>query len=230
MPRAHKLRFPPIASFTLAFIAWGLLLTTDLRAEEDFRYWQGLSVAEFDGSKFDISTYAEVRFRDQASELFQYLISQRTAYDVHPNLTLGANYTYISSKLPDDRLVDGHRLELEINPHWRANERLTFELRNRLETLWLTNGADASFRSRHRFTANYGLHFWKPLTALYASDEVFIDYTHPDIFENRLVPLGLRFRLAKGVGWNTYFVWQSIRLTAASHQIYALGSQLNITF
>lgn len=165
--------------------------------DEDFKAGTTSPCVNLDTQYVDLSLLGQFHLRDDASEHSYSFISQRFAFDMQPWLTLGANYTLLKSLQPGttDDWRDHHRLELEITPKWKATADRTFEFRQRFEARWIEDRDAVNYRTRHRAPATLNLHGLGPLTAIFAGDELFYDYTLDCISENRVVPLGLTFTL-----------------------------------
>ena len=129
-------------------------------AEDDFQYWSQYSVKIVDGEKIDLITFADLRIQEDASKLGLYLLSQRLKMDFWKNLSLGLNYTYLSSRNTKPGAVKDdynwqHRLELEANPSWNIKDWLKLSVRNRYEFRWIENRGSYNDRFRHRWIAPY---------------------------------------------------------------------------
>jgi hypothetical protein len=199
--------------------------------EADYQYRAAANVSLFDVGRFNFTTYGEASWSSGETRPFAYLVSPRLSYRLTEWLTTGVNYTFIEASVLDaatgsvDR-VDSQRAEFELNPGFRLGERFRFRLRNRYEHRWLANGTQDD-RTRLRFEFYWETPQWKPLKEIYAFDEVFIDWTNTRVSINRVMPLGLNWRLAERVGLRTFYFWEQRyglngKPTENSHVFYTL--------
>lgn len=225
-------RFYTRASLVTVVLGTALLANAQpVRAADDFGSWHALSVKFLDTEKWTLSAFGQLRFRDDSSELFAYQLSPQVIYKVSPYLRLGMNYTYLPTKPPGgDDFLDQHRWETEINPRWPVNDWLTLELRNRFELRWLEGRSDTNERSRHRPQATFRLKGLGPLESVFINNEFFYDYDAHRYNENRLVPLGLNFRVSDHVGFSTYYMLWSVRGGGQWNNAHILGTQLSLSF
>jgi len=215
-------------------IRWLILLaalTISPGRADDFGSWHALSFRYLHSTHWDLTAFAQLRYHDDSSELFAYYLSQQVSYKVSPYLKLGMNYTYLPTKpIAGDEFVDQYRWETEIIPRWPINERLTLDLRNRLELRWFADQDGVNKRSRHRPQAIIRVIGMAPLESLSINNEFFYDYDIGEYNENRLIPLGLNFRLHPEVNFSLYYMLVSVRPDADWFHTHTLGTQLSLHF
>jgi hypothetical protein len=222
-----RCRFGRPARLTGALLSFGLALTT--RAADDFGSWHALSLGVFENARWTVTGISQVRLRDDSSQLFAYVLSPQVVFKAGPYLRLGANYTFLPAK-PAGRsdFLDQKRWEFEVNPRWPVNDRLTLELRNRYELRWLEGRPGTNERSRHRPQASLRTTHTGPLESVFANNEFFYDYRAHRYTENRLVPVGLNFRVNPRAGFRAYYMVRSVRGPARWSHTHVLGTQLSL--
>ena len=181
----------------LRTLALSILLgfSTAHGADDDWQTWNFLTVKYLDTAKLDLVAVGQFRFRDDFSDFSHATLSQRFQFDPQPWLGLSLNYTYLHTLPPGaGDFVDIQWPEFEITPRWHLLG-LDWELRTRLELRYLEGMDEVRPRLRHRLQGTLPLKGMGPLSALTLSNEVFYDTTLDRISENRLLPLGLAFKL-----------------------------------
>jgi len=208
-----------------------LMSSPRVRGGEDFGSWHALTLRFFNNEHWTLSAVSQLRFNDDSSRLFAFGVTPQVTYKASPYLRLGMNYTYLPAKLPGESdFLDQHRWESEINPRWPVNEWLTLDLRNRFELRWLEGRAGTNERLRHRPQATFHLKGFGPLESIYINNEFFYDFDTNQYKQNRLVPLGLNFRLNSNTVFSTYYMWWSVRGGDDWKRSHVLGTQLSLSF
>ncbi len=197
----------------------------------DFGTWNGVSVRTLDTEHLDLITIAQARLYNDSSELRQYFISQQVVLDVTRHLRTGINYVFVPTRLSNsDSFIDQHRIEIDLTPRWSMGDRWAFDLRNRLEIGWVEGLAGTKQRMRNRFGASYELRNVKPLHSIFAHEEVFYRLDQLEVIQNRLVPFGLKFQLSQHVGFNTYYMLQSIKARGLWNNAHLIGTEFAFSF
>jgi hypothetical protein len=80
------------------------------------------------------------------------------------------------------------------------------------------------FRGRLQF--NIATPEWKPVRGFHVSNEILHSYDRSMIFENRAVPLGLRFRLHEKANLSVFYMIRSVRGTDEWRHDQVLGTGL----
>ena len=146
------------------------------------------------------------------------------------DLGLGLSMLRIENIATHDR-YDQLRPELEINPHYELTQQVRLDWRNRME--WRENeGAPSTFnRTRHRMQLAWTLPKpLGPLTRIFASDEILMDMHLRRETENRLVPLGLTFKISASVDLDLFYMIDSKRTQTAWKPESVLGTYLRVRF
>jgi len=200
-------------------------------AAGDFGTWHGVTVRALDIDRWSLTAMGQMRFRDNSSEPFTYLLGPQLAYRVSPCVQLGSNYTCLAVK-PGGRqdFVEQHRWEIEVNPRWAVSDWLTFGLRNRFELAWTEGRSNTGERSRHRPQATIRTKGTGPLESLNFNNEIFYDYDAHRYNQNRFIPLGLNFRVNPHAVFSTYYMLWSVRGSREWLHSHVLGTQLSMTF
>lgn len=197
---------------------------------DDFGTWYALSLKMIDTRRVDVVGTAEARFYEDSRELLQYRLTPRLVVDPSRYLRTTVGYTYLPTRRSDaDEFIDQHRLEIELTPRWPVNDRLTLELRNRLEVRWIEGLDGTNERSRHRLGASYRLRDTGLLRSVFARDEVILNLDLADVTQNRLVPLGIGFRLGEKVGFNLYYMLQSFQRPDGWSHAHIIGTHLSLS-
>lgn len=198
-------------------------------AADDFGSWHGLSVKVLDADGWALSQVAQLRFRDDSSELFARLLSSQLTYSASPRLRVGLNYTVLPARPVDSNDFRAQRRwELEIMPRWSAGDRLVIDWRSRLELRWLEGRAGRNERSRHQPQVTFRIGGSGRLQSVYANNEIFYDHDAHRLTENRFVPLGLSFRLTGQGSVSAQYMLQSVRGNHGWSQSHVLVTQLSL--
>ena len=72
--------------FVILTVAALFLFSRGIWAEDDFQYWQRLQLKVIDTKYFDYTTYGELRFAEDASDLHLWQTSQKFQFDP-PSIT-----------------------------------------------------------------------------------------------------------------------------------------------
>jgi hypothetical protein len=173
-----------------------------------------VSVRLLEVGKFGLSAYNEnwLTARDGGLEHDQYQLSLRLRYDVHTNLALGLNYTYLDNQSlqPDGSAIwrGQNRIELEATPHWDHPSGFRVSNRNRIEVRWIEDQADENYRSRHLLELGWPVKLPKPLSGAFSGGELFYDWTRGRITEWRVSPAGVDLRLCPRASLRVYYTWR----------------------
>ena len=161
------------------------------------------------------------------------LISPRHRQALLPWLDLGLGLSLLNIESP----TTGERYrqlrpELELNPHINLGPQLRLELRNRME--WRRNESeeiDVS-RLRHRLQASWTFKQpIGPLTRYFASFEWMTDMPNHVPLENRVLPIGLTFRLSDQADLDLFYMLSALRQQAEwSRHESILGTYLRLRF
>lgn len=160
------------------------------------------------------------------------IVSPRVKHATLPWLDLGLGLSTLSIENPDTHHRRGQlRPELEINPKFDLTKHLRLEWRNRMEWRWNENAAFTTHRLRHRPQFAWTLpQPLGPLTRVFASNEWLIDLHRAQWTENRLVPLGLTFRLSSNADLDCFYMIDSTRAKTLWKHESVLGTYLRIRF
>ena len=206
----------------------GLNQPDPARAAEEFQNWHGFNWRIHQTTNFDASAYGEVRYRDDASQLFQSLVSPRLTWKVLPNLDLGLNYTWFANRTKTGEFADTHRLEVEVNPHVKITDWLEFHNRNRLEIYWADGVNGERYRSRDRLQFTVPLKGFAPLESIFCNNEFWYEFYRSDYTANRAVPVGLNFHVTGHTHVAVFYMIQSSKqLTGHWDQAHILGTTLS---
>lgn len=160
------------------------------------------------------------------------IVSPRLKHAVLPWLEAGLGLSALSLENPATQVRHGQlRPELEINPRYDLTRHLRLEWRNRMEWRWNEGEAFTTHRSRHRLQLGWTLpSSVGPLTRLFVSNEWLVDLHRHQWAENRLVPLGLTFRLSSHTDLDLFYMVTSSRIKADWRHESVLGTYLRVRF
>jgi hypothetical protein len=220
--------------FVILVLLWLFGAARFCRAD-DSQYRSEVYLKLFDEGWVNFTVWGQVGFSDSTPNPSRYMFGPKLAFNPWEHWTFGVNYSYFEKqtyypKLDDFRPLSEHRAEFEIDNHWDLNERVELNLRNRLEQRWFIETGATDLRSRHRAEFVFPLKHCGSLTALFSSAEFFYDWDNNRNSENRVVPLGLTFKLSERLSLKTFYMWQSIHQVQNWTQSHVLYTQLYFTF
>jgi hypothetical protein len=169
---------------------------------------------------------------DSGDGSYVQIVSPRVKYAALPWLDLGVGLSALSIENPNTHIRYGQfRPELEINPKYDLTKSLRLEWRNRMEWRLNENAAFTTHRTRHRLQFAWTLpQPFGPLTRLFASNEWLVDLHRGQWTENRLVPLGLTFKLTPSADLDFFYMICSSRIKAEWRPESVLGTYLRLRF
>jgi len=197
----------------------GLALGAAVRAD-DFQTWQTLSLRWLDTQTVDLTTALQTRFYNDSSDFSLRRIGQVLSSDPLPWLRVGVAYRYTEAKDSAGAWRHQHRGELQVTPRYRLTDRVSVSLRNRLE--W------RAAEGRMRLQLNVATPKGKAVRGFYVSNELFHRLDQGVIYENRVVPLGLRFALHETVVLRVFYLLRSVRGTDSWRHAHVLGTALGV--
>lgn len=209
-----------------------LIIALCLAATASAEEWWALSALEFwrnDTSKALIFLGNRLDTDDGA---YVQLVSPRFKHALQPWLEggIGLSLLSIENTRTHDRFTQ-FRPELELIPRFNLTPRLTLEWRNRMEWRWNERETFTTHRLRERAQLAYALpRPLGPLTRVFASNEWLIDLQRGQNNENRLIPIGLTFKLAPHADLDAFYMIFSSRVNAAWQHESVLGTYLRLRF
>ena len=179
----------------------------------DTQFWWKTQIKEWDGDKIDINAEAEVRFNEGVTNLFNWRLAQKLIYSPHKNIDLGIGYRFEKSgKGNNDPLKRQHRLELEVNPHFKLFNGINIKTRNRLEFRWKEDrGGELFPRYRHRVLISTRANWLPGLEKVEMGNEFFYDFDADKYNQNRLYPLRAKFKMTPKVSITLFYMLLSRR-------------------
>ncbi|WP_395746759.1 DUF2490 domain-containing protein [Prosthecobacter sp.] len=171
-------------------------------------------------------------FADEVDGSYAQIVSPRVKYAATRwlELGLGLSMLRLENIATHDR-YDQLRTELEINPHYDLTKDLRVDWRNRMEWRENQGAAAAANRTRHRMQLAWTLpRPLGPLTRLFASDEVLMDLHLRRQTENRLIPLGLTFKVTDSMDIDLFYMIDSKRTKTTWTHESVLGTYLRVRF
>lgn len=210
------------------FLILALCTVTSAQADE----WWGWSALEFwrnDTSKAWLFLGNRLDADDGA---YVQIVSPRFKHALRPWLDggIGLSLLSIENTRTHDRITQ-FRPELELNPHFDLTRRLSLEWRNRMEWRWNESQTFTTHRLRNRLQFAYTLPGpIGPLTRVFASNEWLTDLHRSQWNENRLIPLGVTFKLGPRADLDAFYMIFSSRVNAAWQHESVLGTYLRLRF
>ncbi len=206
-----------------------LCLLSTLTAQAD-EWWAWANVDYYRKPPWTGSVFMG-NFADEADGSYAQMVSPRVKYAAAKwlDLGLGLSMLRLENTAKHDR-YDQLRPELEINPHYELQQ-VRLDWRNRME--WRENQGvpSTSNRTRHRLQVAWTLpQPLGPLTRIFASDECLMDLHLRRPTENRLIPLGLTFKLSNSVDLDLMYMIDSKRTKTAWKSESVLVTYLRVRF
>jgi hypothetical protein len=160
------------------------------------------------------------------------IVSPRFRHTLLPWLDggIGLSLLSIENTRTDDRFTQ-FRPELELNPHFEFTPHLSLEWRNRMEWRWNESETFTTHRLRNRLQLAYTLQRpLGPLICVFASNKWLTDLQCSQWNENRLIPLGLTFKLAPHADLDLLFMIFASRVIDTREHESVLGTYLRLRF
>lgn len=203
-----------------------LLCTFASKADE----WWGWTSLEFWRQERARASLFMGNRLDLSDGPYVQIVSPRFKYELLPwlDVATGQSALSIENTRTDERYFQW-RPELELNPHWNPIPSLAIELRNRMEWRWNEGEAFTTHRSRHRLQVAWTLpRPLGPLTRVFASNEWISDLHRHQGSENRLVPVGLTFKLGSKADLDLFYMRFSSRAQPHWRHESVLGTFLRV--
>ncbi len=161
-----------------------------------------------------------------------FLASPRLKHRPVPWLELGAGFSLLrlAGGEESDDFYHQERPELEFNPMLELGQHWRLHLRNRAEVRWSEWRGKPRPRWRHRLQLTRDLEGLDPLRAFYFSNEWLIEQDRGDWTENRLVPLGVAFRVSTSLTVELFQMLRSFRFDDGWEHEHVTGVFLKVAF
>lgn len=221
-------RLPPASlGLRLAGVMCGLALGAATCAD-DFQTWQTVSLRWLDTQTVDLTTVLQTRFYNDSSDFSLGRIGQAVSSDPLPWLRVGVAYRYTEAKDSAGAWRHQHRGEFQVTPRYRLTDRVSVSLRNRFEWRTAQGANEVHEVLRMRLQLNVATPEWKAVRGFYVGNECFHSFDQEVIYENRVVPLGLRFPLHEKAVLRVFYLLRSVRGTDAWRHAHVLGTALRV--
>jgi hypothetical protein len=206
-----------------------ILLPAAVQADE---WWAWTTLDLWRAPPWSAGVFAGNRLDSEDGSYVQ-IVSPRVKYQLLPWLQTGAGLSTLSIENPDTHVrYWQERPEFELNPKLNLTPSLQLENRNRMEWRWNEGQTFTTHRLRHRVQLTWTLpEPLGPLTRVFVSNEWMFDLHRRNWTENRLVPLGLTFKLASNTDLDLFYMVDSLRPKGKSwdHES-VLGTYLRVRF
>lgn len=190
------------------------------------QFWQGMQQSLFECNKVNFSFLQLYRFE------MNDLKTQNARFGILAKKSLNevwdaeVHYLWINSREPDETLFQRrHRLELELNPHFKLGKNVELKFRNRYELIKEEENPKLIQKIRQRQEIAY-----KPgitwLKSIAINTEVSYDITINKVDEYRFMPLELTFPVEKEHRYKLYTMIRWRDSSTGWHPQFVLGSTL----
>ena len=164
----------------------------------------------------DVTTWGQIGFSDSTPNPSRVQVGPKVAFDPWAYLTFGINYSYFQKEVlktttGEFETSGEHRAEFEVNPHYTFENGIQINVRNRWEHRWFIDAGGENDRTRHRLELVFPVKKLRLLTDVFTSAEFFYDWDRDLNSEERIIPLGLTFTLARKVKLKAFYMWQPIQ-------------------
>lgn len=198
---------------------------------DDAQFWQWATIDLHKNENWRLYLYADNRIGDDVSDAYLQILSPRVKWSAHENFDFGLGYAWLNiNPLLGGEEFWQHRAEFEFNPKFTTGP-WSFHNRNRMELRWNNGEGKRRPRLRNRLQVKYRLDKGlAPLTYLYVNNEFFFDLSVGRFSENRLVPLGIGFKLTENTTLNLFYMRQSIQGRNDWRHANVAGTFLQVEF
>lgn len=193
----------------------------------DREYWQQFRWAQFKKGPLRFYASGEVRIHDDVSKANFYRISENLAIEVVKNLDLEIHYSYVYSKPKGDLFFTARsRIEFEVNPTIHLFDKTLLHSRARFEIEKKHGSREWHYVYRFRCRLIFPIENNKLIKTIECSDEIFYRINTNEFRQNRLIPLGIEFKLGSKASLVTYFMVRNFISAERWHHSVVLGSDL----
>lgn len=144
----------------LAIVCWLTIISrspvlSEPYVEDDLQAW-GITVVNLKvDDKTSLSLQTESRIHNNMRDMEQFLLIPGIAYKLHPNVTVGAMYTFFQDFRPRYNLENRTSEEITLHKTFKKFNNLNLAYRARLEQRFIERTGGMSLRLRHRTRAVY---------------------------------------------------------------------------
>ena len=195
---------------------------------KDFQYWNVTDVSVGINKDWKFTFQEELRFGESGKRLYyQHYEPGLTYSGLAKWIDLGFNY-----RRALERDSKG-KWKLEDQPNLNVTLKgklfgLDVSDRSRIEYRILEDREDV-WRYRNKFTVKLPFELTKLKLQPYVADEIFVPLDDVSINTNRLYA-GVPFKLAKNIGCDLYYLWQSSKSNGSWTNINVIGTSLKFNF
>ncbi len=211
---------------TAALFVAPFLGTSFARADDDWQYWNEVTLKAKVADQWAASVKGEQWLREDMSELYLSNVSAGFLWMPSKYLEMGPYYRYEYTKTARGKHTQENRYYPELTlklPY----KRLVLSNRSRLEYRDRSTGTSWRYRDQFKLAASFypGKHKVTP----YLADEIFADTLTNRLSQNRLTA-GFSTPVMKHVEIRFYYILKSDRLTTEWSQSHILGTGLDFSF
>lgn len=212
--------------FFIQLLILQLCLSAYAYDDGDFQVWHTENQEKKINGYSKVSLEEEVRFADDASELFYHHYDAGYQYDLNRHLSLGVNYRQVYEKKQG-------KFKEENRPHINAILKFSpagvkFEDRNRLEYRHFAYQED-SWRYRNKFSVKKTVKLFGKELQPFLADEIFLNLNGIDLNRNRFYS-GFGFEITKIAKAEIFYLLQSSKNSGEWNNSNILGTKLKLVF
>ncbi len=171
----------------------------------DFQIWNAESVEGKLNDRLKLKLEEELRFGDNAGELYYTHTDGGITVSVTDSLDLGMKYRQIYEK-KNGKWKEENRPHFNAAVKW-ACQGFKFKDRSRIECR-VREDKDDTFRYRNKLSLDFPVKWTRFDIQPYIADEIFIDFDGEKFNRNRLYA-GFKAKLFKHLKTDIFYLWQS---------------------
>jgi len=211
--------------FSLLWIAASVWASAPAaNAADDWQYWNEFVLEHKVTDKLALGLAFRQKWQDNFSDFFLYSVTIVPTVNLSKGVTLGAGYRW-ERREEDDHWITENRLLFPLALEWTF-EPWTIQWRNQPEYRELEDRD--RWRIRERILVERPVRLGPSTVTLFASEEVFYDFTEGETNQNRLA-MGLSLPLRERMSLDLFYMYKAEK---DGHWSFAnvLGTELTIEF
>lgn len=196
-------------------------------AQWDTEYWQNFNCKNWESGPYKLYTTAEIRLNQDATRFYFYRLTENFRYRAKPYLDFEAHYSAIEDKPINAKhfqLVQ--RLELEANPFFTLDNRISLNWRNRIQFVKTEYVWKITSIFRHQFMVTFPIKNCGRLESIRCYDEVFYNINTHRFYQNRFTPVELTFRLSRKTTIGVFLMLRNFHVGTTWYRSIVWGTRL----
>lgn len=188
--------------------------------------WQTMQQSLFEWNKVKFSFMQQYRFETSDFKTVDARFGLLAKKSLSETWDAEIHYLWINQRSPDETLFQHkHRLELELNPHFKICKNIELRFRNRYELI----KEEREHKLVQKFRQRQEL-LYKPdidwLKSIAINTEIFYNITSNKVDEYRFIPMELTFPVQKEHRYKLYTLIRWRDSSTGWHPQFVLGSTL----